>query len=512
MKKVIILFLLFLAISSINVWAKETVVKGVVFLDANNNNILDRGEKGIENVSVSNGKDVIQTNKNGEWQLKVEESYNVFVVKPSGYAVPLNNKFIPQHSFKNSGEGSESGTINFSLVPQIENKKFKVLFFGDTQARGTKEVDYIYRDVVDELIGTDAAFGISLGDNVADDPFLMDEISEGIAQIGIPWYNTFGNHDSDRDVNSNEKRDDTFERLFGPSTYAFEYGNVSFIALNNIYFKSSGKYHPHFTEKQLSFVENYLDNVPKNKLVVLYMHAPIVACDNRESIYKIIEKREHCFSISGHLHEQINLFLNKEMGWNGKSEHHHLINSTVCGSWWCGALDELGIPHATMNDGAPNGYSEITFDGNTYDIHFKAARKPDNYQMNIYLPNEMTISALATTEVLVNVFAGSEHSKVEMQINRSGDWIEMEATKTIDPECLRMHNLSPLLKEEVNGETLDETFGYTMDYPSISHHMWKAKLPQNINNGTHTVTVRTTDMYSKTWESHRVFRVLNSKK
>ena len=56
----------------------------------------------------------------------------------------------------------------------------------------------------------------------------------------------------------------------------------------------------------------------KINCVVLYMHAPIVSCDNREDIYKIIENREHCFSISGHVHEQINVFVNKEMGWNGK--------------------------------------------------------------------------------------------------------------------------------------------------------------------------------------------------
>lgn len=507
MKKVSVLFGLLFVLSLTALQAKESSVGGIVFNDANKNGILDSGENGINDVCVSNGKDVVLTNSKGEWQLAVGENFNVFVVKPSGYAVPLNKKFIPQHSFLKTSESSKPKSINFPLTLNPENKKFKVLFFGDTQARGTKEVDYIYRDVVDELIGSDAAFGISLGDNVADDPELMDEISQGIAQIGIPWYNTLGNHDSDSDAVTNDERDDTFERLFGPSTYAYEYGNVAFIALNNIYFKPSGKYYPHFTERQLEFVENYLNNVPDNKLVVLYMHAPIVACDNRESIYKIIEKREHCFSVSGHLHEQINLFLDKEMGWNGEKEHHHLINVTVCGSWWCGALDELGIPHATMNDGAPNGYSEITFDGNTYYIHFKAARKPDNYQMNIYLPNEIEESAVDTTDVLVNVFAGSERSKVEMQINKSGDWLQLESVKTIDPECLRMHELSPYLKETVNGVALDDVFGYTMDSPSISRHIWKATLPANIKEGTHTVTIRTKDMYNKTWEAHRVFRV-----
>ena len=131
-----------------------------------------------------------------------------------------------------------------------------------------------------------------------------------------------------------------------------------------------------------------------------------------------------------------------------EKDHHHLINATVCGSWWCGANDEVGIPHATMNDGAPNGYSIITFDGNKYSVHFKPARRPDNYQMNIYLPNEIEQNALDTTKVLVNVFAGSERSKVEMQVDKQENGFHL-TVKTIDPECLRMHQLSPYLKEKV---------------------------------------------------------------
>jgi hypothetical protein len=371
-----------------------------------------------------------------------------------------------------------------------------------------KEVNYIFHDVVEELIGTDAAFGVSLGDIVADDPELMDDVAAGIAQIGIPWYNVMGNHDSDRDAKTNDERDETFEKFFGPSTYAFEYGEVVFIGLNNIYFQPDGKYKPHFTDNQLAFITNYLKHIPENKLVVLMMHAPIVICDNREEMYRLLENRTHTFSVSGHVHEQINLFVDEKMGWKGKEPHHHLINATVCGSWWCGIQDETGIPHATMNDGAPNGYSVISFDGNKYKVQFKAARRPENYQMNIYLPDELTKTVADTTHVLVNIFAGSEKSVVEMQID-NGNWITMENFKTIDPEVLRMHQLSPFLNEKVNGQPLDDIFGYSMDYPSVSYHIWKAKLPDGINSGTHKISVRTTDIYKHTYTAHRIFRLID---
>lgn len=499
----ILLFVLF-SIAELSSAQQETTFHGTVFLDINANGNFDDNERGVENVCVSNGREVVQTNKKGEWKLKADLKSRIFVIKPAGFATSVSNNQIPLHFIQ---PGISNNTeYNFPLVKTKENKKFKVVFFGDTQARGMKEANYVFHDVVDELIGTDAVFGVSLGDIVADESEMMDDVAAGIAQIGIPWYNIFGNHDNDRSAKNNDERDDTFEKYFGPSTYAFEYGEVVFIGLNDIYFNPDGKYISHFTSNQLEFVKNYLDNVPKNKLVVLMMHSPIVSCNNREKMYRLLENREYTFSISGHVHEQINLFVGKEMGWNGKTPHHHLINATVCGSWWCGLKDETGIPHATMNDGAPNGYSIINFDGNKYTVQFKAARRPENYQMNIYLPEEMVTVSVDTTSVLVNIFAGSERSIAEMKID-NGDWIKMEIFKTIDPEVYRMHKLSPFLNEEINGQKLDDAFGYAMDFPSISHHIWKAKLPAGILPGTHNVSVRTTDMFNQTFVAHRIFRI-----
>lgn len=119
--------------------------------------------------------------------------------------------------------------------------------------------------------------------------------------------------------------------------------------------------------------------------------------------------------------------------------------------------------------------------------------------MNIYLPDELAQADAGATEILVNVFAGSERSTVEMQFGKDGEWTRLEQTKTVDPECLRMHKQNEFLNEEV--------FGWKMDYPSETTHMWKGVLPANPGVGTHTVTVRTTDMYGQTWEGKRILRV-----
>ncbi len=488
----------------------QNLAKGLVFNDLNRDQIPDSNEPGIEGVLVSNGREVVRTDKNGAWTLPVDEEVEeLFLIKPAVYEVPVNENKIPQHFFLLSPETDLNRNILFPLYEGSKNDTFSVVFFGDPQARGEKEMNYVFHDVVEELVGTNATLGVSLGDMVADDPEMMDEISSGIAQIGIPWYNVFGNHDNDRDATSNNDRDRTFTRFFGPSTYAFEYGNVAFIGLNNIFFQPNGKYRPHFTEKQLLFVANYLRQLPADKLVVLMMHAPIVACNYRNDLFRILESHEHTFSISGHVHEQMNLFLDEKDGWKGKNEHHHLVNATVCGSWWCGLKDEMGIPHATMNDGAPNGYSLVSFTGNRYSVRFKAARRPADYQMNIYFPEEVKTTEIAKNRVVVNVFAGSKRSVVEMKIGKNGSWLSLQKKDQIDPENLRAHQLNSFLEQEVKGEVLEDVLGYKMDSPSVSTHMWEGAVPANLAPGTYTLTVRTSDMFGQSWTAHRIFRVTN---
>ncbi|MCK5702454.1 MAG: metallophosphoesterase, partial [Cyclobacteriaceae bacterium] len=306
-------------------------------MDENHNLNKDDREEGIKDILVSNGKDIVKTDRNGHWSLSAKSAESIFVIKPSTYDIPVNRSMVPMHFLsRNASEDS----YNFPLWKGKETKNFEALLFGDTQARGLKEVNYVSHDVVEECIGSDAAFGVALGDIVADDPNLFDEIAAGIGQIGIPWYYVFGNHDHDKIAKANDGVDKTFVKNFGPSSYAFEFGEVAFISLNDVYYKELGGYKGHFTQDQLQFVDNYLKHVPKEKLVVLMMHIPIVACDNREDMYRILEKRPYSLSVSGHTHELAHVFVDESQGWNGETPHHHFINGTVSGSWWCGMKDE----------------------------------------------------------------------------------------------------------------------------------------------------------------------------
>jgi len=272
----------------------QTSVSGYVFEDANHNQKRENKEKGIEAVAVSNGTQVVLTDKNGRYSLPVAEGQTIFVIKPSGYMTPVNQNNLPQYYYQYKPKGSPAdfkykGTaptgelpkeLNFALNKQNESKNFDILVFGDPQPYTEKQLDYFRRAIVNEAKTNKkkAVFGISLGDLVGDDLSLQKPYADVMKDMGLPWYNVMGNHDMNYEAKEDNLSDETFESNFGPANYSFNYGNVHFIILDDILYPDprDGKgYWGGFREDQLQFIENDLKLVDKNKLVVVSLHIPL---------------------------------------------------------------------------------------------------------------------------------------------------------------------------------------------------------------------------------------------
>ncbi|WP_114748686.1 calcineurin-like phosphoesterase C-terminal domain-containing protein [Pleomorphovibrio marinus] len=116
------------------------------------------------------------------------------------------------------------------------------------------------------------------------------------------------------------------------------------------------------------------------------------------------------------------------------------------GKWklWGELKDETGIPHAPKNDGAPYGYSIPRIEGTGYKIQFKAVRRPADYQMNIFLPNDIAAEKLTSMQKGFNLFSGSERSIAEMRTNESAD-CPLSLVSKPDPYIEWMHGLNEFL-------------------------------------------------------------------
>ncbi len=203
------------------------VAQGIVFNDLNRNGKIDEDEPGLKGIKVSNGGEIVVTGDDGRYQLPVSDDCIIFVVKPRGWATPLDDDQLPRFYYIHKPNGSPPNfrfagveptgdlpeSIDFPLHEQQEPEQFKALLFGDPQPRNIEEVEYIQHDVIEQIVaeeGHDAAFGVTLGDIVFDDLAMMKPLSQAIALIGIPWYNVIGNHDMNMDAPNDELSDETF--------------------------------------------------------------------------------------------------------------------------------------------------------------------------------------------------------------------------------------------------------------------------------------------------------------
>src|SRR4030042_2060004 len=112
-------------------------VNGIVFEDKNKNLQYDADEKGITGILVSNQVDVVKTDKDGRYELPVDqEEAIIFIIKPAGYLLPLNENNLPQfyyiHKPKGSSELKYPGIPPSGPLPEEVNFPLFKTFVSDT--------------------------------------------------------------------------------------------------------------------------------------------------------------------------------------------------------------------------------------------------------------------------------------------------------------------------------------------------------------------------------------------
>jgi hypothetical protein len=502
----------------------QTSVSGYVFEDSNKNQKKENKEKGVENVAVSNGTQVVLTDKNGKYSLPIQEDQTVFVIKPSGYKLALNSNNLPQYYYQYKPKGSPTDfkykgvaltgalakEVNFALQKQEESKNFDILVFGDPQPYTEKELDYFKRSIVNEVKGNkkNAVFGISLGDLVGDNLSLQKPYADVMREIGLPWYNVMGNHDMNYEAKEDLVSDETFESNFGPANYSFNYGNVHFMVLDDILYPDprDGKgYWGGFRDDQIQFIQNDLKLVDKNKLIVVSFHIPLDHNNednfrnaDRQKLFDALAPFQNALMLSAHTHIQQQIFYGKPQGWNGAKELHEYNVGTTCGDWWSGTSDEIGLPTSTMRDGTAKGYSFISFNDNQYKVKYKTAGKPEDYQIKLYVPKVIPFPSKTSAKVVANFFIGSKKDKVEYRID-NGEWETMEYNETIDPN---------FAQSVFKWDTTQELFpGRRPSNPEFSRHIWVGGFGNKLALGKHKVEVRAYDMYGNQFTSSEDFEV-----
>jgi hypothetical protein len=510
-----------------SVMAGETpqTLRGTVYLDANRNDMRDAGERGVANVAVSNGSDVVRTDAEGRYALPIADGQSVFVIKPASYALPNGPNGLPMfwRNLETKGSpplkyggikptGPLPKQIDFALLPEAKRDPqalLDVLVFGDPQPKNLLDVDYYRRAIVDPIRaqsakGGAAQFGISLGDIVSDDLSLYPAIDHVTASLHVPWLHVAGNHDQDEDAPDDAHATDTFRANYGPTTAAWEEMQAEFISLDDVVFDPRSKlgYVGGLREDQFAFLQSYLPTLPKDRLLVIGVHIPFFDTAapgvpetfrraDRERLFALLKDFPHVLLLSAHTHNQrMVLHDDASDGWQGAAPLREYNVGTACGAFWSGVKDAKGIPISTMSDGTPNGWATLQVSANgEYRLAWHVAQLPANDPsfndaMALEAPKVLRHGAYPAWAVYANVFMGDANTMVEYRID-DGAWKPMTRVLKPDPR---------LMLENAADDTADRLRGYDRSAEAaVSTHLWRGVLATDLAAGMHRVEVREFD-------------------
>lgn len=242
---------------------KPVSVKGLVYLDGNENSARDKGEPGVAGVSVSDGRQVVKTVEDGSFELSgVTPGLQrfIFVTVPDGCRIGGDfYRRIPVET----GDMS----VEFALKPDPDSRNPDHSIIHITDPHGG--IDFI-KELSSEL----GDFAVLTGDIVncpisQNDRFTL--IHDALEKAPVTVMPVPGNHDVLRMGSGEIVRRDAlgedgvlYEDVFGPSYYSFNYGGRHYIVL----FSTAER------DRQHEWMQNDIEAQPENVEVVILQHYP----------------------------------------------------------------------------------------------------------------------------------------------------------------------------------------------------------------------------------------------
>ena len=385
-------------------------------------------DKPVAGVVVSDGYSVVVTDAEGRYAFdRHPEASYVYYSLPAEFEVPLRQGHPCFYK-----KLTDDKVYDFVLKPlkKVE-KNFRLIMVADPQCQNLRHVHRFRTETAPDMRQTAKkskvpCYAVSLGDIVySEGPrnanYLMPMIKYEMAaeNIGMPMFQTIGNHDCDYEPVATNARNSTpsvrmqrmFAATFGPIDYSWNRGDVHIVSMNDIVYddiKNFKKYHGDFTDKQVEWLRQDLQYVSKDKLVILCVHIPVEhfrKTENNKKVLALLREFPNCRIMSGHTH-YMRHFKHK----NGIMEH---ILAAASGCWWWSRNN---------GDGSPNGYGIFDIKGNQVaDYVYKGVGFDTNYQLRVYRGNatfggehEQPTLPFGADKILANVWNADKNWKIEV--------------------------------------------------------------------------------------------------
>lgn len=345
----------------------------------------------MSGVVVSDGYSCAVTDENGVYQLVGNEySYQIYVSIPADCKITLNDGY--PDFWKQIQNGVSRYDFSFEKLAAPEDE-FDLLCMADPQCQTTTHVSRFTSETVPDILeyvnSSDVPkYGVALGDigwntasgNYTNSIFPLMKAAMKYENTGIPWFFVIGNHDNkvisvttanytvDHDIDGQR----SFEYTFGPINYSFNRGQAHIVVMDNVIFPNHDDYYLGFRDDQVEWLKQDLENVSKDKMLILCVHIPLRSntSNNVQEVVDMIEEYASVHVMSGHTHYAEN---------NEYTGHYEHVHGAACGAWWRTVIN---------GDGTPNGYSVYRVNGDTFtNWYYKSVGFEEDYQIRMYRGN-----------------------------------------------------------------------------------------------------------------------------
>lgn len=477
-------------------------------------------------VSVSDGFSVVQTATDGTYSLTPhQDAWYIFYSLPSDCQVMITNDGSPYFFTKYN---KSQFVYNFTIVKQPNGKdeRFSLLCLADPQCSNSSNRTRFINETVPFLNSFSKnngspCYGVTLGDIVSSGnssdttpqmPYMRSHMSKD--KVGFPIFQTMGNHDylyfnpsspieaDETSSTYNIKAQRLFEEIFGPINYSWNRADAHIISMRDMLWNDNvngGNYTTGFSDEQYEWLKQDLKYVPKDKLVILCVHIPLVNGNgkNVQNVIAQLAQYKEAHIMAGHTHYT----RNEPTLSRGVYEHVH---GAVCGAWW---------RSNTNGDGTPNGFGVYDIEGNTiknwYYMGVNTGMNSRDYQIRLYRGNhksggqyEYFAQQHGDNVILANVFNADDKWTIKVYEDNvySGTMSKIAYRKEEPAEGTGIDNpTKPSTKSSQDWWAIGYLIGVKnasrSSYMTSGFHLYKYTL----KNKNAAVRVEATDRFGRTY-------------
>ena len=352
--------------------------KGTVSVDTNQSGIVDKGDKPLAGVMVTDGLNVVKTDKKGRFSLPgFEKTRFISITTPAG--------FETQQFYLSTKENRKS--YDFILTESERTKPRKHSFVQITDTEVTGGMGRWVTDLQQYIHNEKPAFLIHTGDICYEPGLTIHNHVVNAQTLDCPVYYCIGNHD----LVKGNYGEELYESLYGPTWYSFDIGNVHYVVTPI----DHGDNPTNYTQRDVyNWLKNDLALIKKDQALILFNHD--LFTPNDSFVFKADD--DHLLDFRS---------FNTKAQIYGHMHYNYVRNQNGIYTICTGTLDKGGIDHS------PSSFREIKVDANdniTTQLRY-AFIEP---QIAIVSPmNNQTAAACTITEDQLPVSVNTYYSQAK---------------------------------------------------------------------------------------------------